>query len=317
MSGTRPPYPTRVTRRSLPPRLTRFLALVLFLVPGLLGTAHAAVYTWTDADGGVHYGDRPTGVAARELRIDPDANVTSKAAARTRARVAEVFDGDTIALESGRLVRLVGINAPETAKQGKPGEPGGEAATRALRDWIEGRWITVEPGPEREDRYGRMLAFIHDDRGRLVNAELLREGLAHSYFFLPRIIHERALLEAEAEARAAGRGIWSGPAGQLQTPQSLRDAANSFRQVRGRVSHERRQNGVRFVFLDRVLGLRIADNLDSIPGSLIGRTVVARGKVRSRKKALWMDIRHPSQLLLEPADSQPLRAVQDKGRADQ
>ncbi|MGB0713742.1 MAG: thermonuclease family protein, partial [Gammaproteobacteria bacterium] len=220
----------------------------------------------------------------------------------------KVLDGDTVELRSGKRVRLLGINAPETAKRGKSGEAGGEAARETLRDWIEGRWVTLEVGPEPEDRYGRMLAFVHDDEGRLINAELLRAGLAHSYFFLPRIVHEQALLAAETEARAARRGIWSRAEGRVFSPAALTDAQNRFRQVRGRVSHERADAEFRFVFLDRTLGLRVARTLDFVPRGLTGRTLLARGKIRRIKGALWMDIRHPSQLVLDPPP------VQDKGR---
>lgn len=44
------------------------LSLILFtsLVTASSGLAAAEIYKWTDADGNVHYGDRPSGVATQE-----------------------------------------------------------------------------------------------------------------------------------------------------------------------------------------------------------------------------------------------------------
>ena len=51
------------------------------------------------------------------------------------ARVERVIDGDTIVVRIGRgteRVRLIGIDAPEVAKRGEPGECFGDEATRIL-----------------------------------------------------------------------------------------------------------------------------------------------------------------------------------------
>ena len=47
-------------------------------------------------------------------------------------RVVQVPDGDTVHLEGGTRLRLIGINTPEVAHHNRPGEPGGEAARRFL-----------------------------------------------------------------------------------------------------------------------------------------------------------------------------------------
>lgn len=44
-------------------------------------------------------------------------------AAQTEALVHAVTDGDTVVLEGGRRVRYLGIDAPEVAHEGKPGDP--------------------------------------------------------------------------------------------------------------------------------------------------------------------------------------------------
>ncbi|MBF3305298.1 thermonuclease family protein, partial [Pseudomonas aeruginosa] len=47
--------------------------------------------------------------------------------------VARVVDGDTVRLRDGRSVRLIGINAPELAHNGRTTEPFAEAAKQRLQ----------------------------------------------------------------------------------------------------------------------------------------------------------------------------------------
>ena len=60
-------------------------------------------------------------------RIDRNARLQM----RFDGRPVDGFDGDTLALEDGRSVRLLGINTPETGRDGEPSEPFAEDA-RAL-----------------------------------------------------------------------------------------------------------------------------------------------------------------------------------------
>ena len=46
----------------------------------------------------------------------------------TQATVLRVIDGDTIELAGGEIVRLIGVDTPET------GEPGASEATRFVRE---------------------------------------------------------------------------------------------------------------------------------------------------------------------------------------
>lgn len=47
--------------------------------------------------------------------------------------VRQVLDGDTVRLGDGRSVRLIGINAPELGRKGRPSEPYAEAARQRCR----------------------------------------------------------------------------------------------------------------------------------------------------------------------------------------
>ncbi len=117
------------------------------------------------------------------------------------ARVTQVFDGDTIGLEDGRKVRYLGMNAPEYQ------EPLYRKAKRRNEELVLQKIVRLEHGQEREDRYGRLLAWVHvgDD---VVNVRLVREGLAHVFIIPPNGSRTRELLEAQGEAREKRLGIW-------------------------------------------------------------------------------------------------------------
>jgi endonuclease YncB( thermonuclease family) len=55
-------------------------------------------------------------------------------------KVRHVVDGDTLRLEDGRSVRLIGLNAPELGRKGRAAEPFAEAARRRLRELVAANW---------------------------------------------------------------------------------------------------------------------------------------------------------------------------------
>jgi micrococcal nuclease len=66
------------------------------------------------------------------------------------------------------------------------------------------------------DRYGRILAYVFLPDGTLFNQRLLADGYAHVYTGHPYARMD-AFLEAQREARRAGRGLW-GAAAPATTP---------------------------------------------------------------------------------------------------
>lgn len=124
-------------------------------------------------------------------------------------RVARLLDGDTLALADGALVRLVGIRAPKPPPEGPPDSRWPEAARDALAALARGRAVRLGYGGRREDRHGRLLAHLFRDDGLWIQGALLARGLARVYSFRDNRALVREMLAIEAEARAAGRGIWS------------------------------------------------------------------------------------------------------------
>lgn len=126
-------------------------------------------------------------------------------------RVLKVYDGDTLRVagpQGDHLVRLVGIDAPETAKgPGRPGQPFSARARSYLRDRVHGQRVAlVRYGL---DTYRRVLAEVILE-GANLNLEILERGLAEVYRGrTPPELDREAYRRAEAAARAGGRGIWS------------------------------------------------------------------------------------------------------------
>ncbi len=127
--------------------------------------------------------------------------------------VRNVVDGDTIELSSGRKVRYVGIDTPETMKRGSGGnwtfdpEEFAVEAKEYNRSLVTGKIVTLEFDTVTEDKYGRGLAYVYVD-DKMINAELVRKGYATVYTFPPNVKHVDMLMEVQEDARRSGRGLW-------------------------------------------------------------------------------------------------------------
>jgi micrococcal nuclease len=133
---------------------------------------------------------------------------TQPAGPPQQAQVARVIDGDTLVLQGGVRVRVLGIDAPEMEKEGRPADFLAHKAKAALRDLTLGQTVRLEYDRQRYDHYGRLLAYLFLPDNTFVNAELVRQGLALVYFHSPNFKYRDVLLAAQREALEAQRGIW-------------------------------------------------------------------------------------------------------------
>jgi len=135
--------------------------------------------------------------------------------------VKRVVDGDTLLLESGERVRLIGIDTPEiheSEKLYRDSRKTGEdvAAIKALgrrsygftRQLVEGKRVTLEFDVERKDRYDRLLAYVYLKDGTFVNAEIVKQGYASLLTFPPNVRFADLFLKLYHEARQGQRGLW-------------------------------------------------------------------------------------------------------------
>jgi endonuclease YncB( thermonuclease family) len=123
-------------------------------------------------------------------------------------RVVRVLDGDTVILDGDRRVRLLDINTPELAHDGRAAEPYGREAAAYLKALVEGQHVTVQTGAKEKDKFDRLLGQVYLDNGGWVNGTLVRDGYAHVYTFADNAMYGPQLLAYEKQARAARKGLW-------------------------------------------------------------------------------------------------------------
>jgi len=129
------------------------------------------------------------------------------------AQVVRVIDGDTVALASGRLLRYIGIDAPEVRRREHGAwvvdpEPFGLAALAENRRLVEGRPVRLRFDVERTDRFGRLLAYVYVD-DLMVNEHLVRKGLARAHRYGRNHDFAARLEAAERDARDRHLGLWA------------------------------------------------------------------------------------------------------------
>ncbi len=135
----------------------------------------------------------------------------------TPAQVVRVVDGDTIdVLIGGQQFRLryIGIDTPETVDPRRPVECYGREASQRNRQLVEGKSVGLERDVSETDKFGRLLRYVWLDpstgsgQAQMVNATLVAEGFATAATFPPDVKYADTFSALEAEARAAGRGLW-------------------------------------------------------------------------------------------------------------
>lgn len=126
-----------------------------------------------------------------------------------QVRINFIYDGDTVRIDTGEKIRLLGVDAPEM--NWGEGEPDFYAweAFEYTKEILLGQLVYLEYDEVKEDKYGRTLAYLFLADGSFFNEKLLEEGYARLLLIPPNLKYSDKLKEAEAEARNAGRGIWS------------------------------------------------------------------------------------------------------------
>jgi micrococcal nuclease len=129
-------------------------------------------------------------------------------------QVVRVIDGDTVRIQIGgatRTVRYIGVDTPETVKPGEPVQCFGKPASAYNHRLVEGRRVRLQFGPERLDRYGRLLAYVYleGEGGRSVNARLVARGYGRVLAISPNTAHLRPYLRLERRAKRLGLGLWA------------------------------------------------------------------------------------------------------------
>lgn len=129
-----------------------------------------------------------------------------------RAVVVDVVDGDTIVVRSGRrteTIRLIGVDTPEIAHHGRPGEcHGPEAAAHLAALAPPGSVVELAIDLEARDIYGRLLAHVATSSVPDLSVRLAADGMARPLAIAPNLATADQVAAAVAAARRAGIGLW-------------------------------------------------------------------------------------------------------------
>ncbi len=141
--------------------------------------------------------------------IKSDTNLTL---GTTTAQVVQVIDGDTIEVRLGSSsnrinVRYIGIDTPEPYATQIP-ECGSKEASARNKELVAHKTVTLVPGLDPYDTYGRLLAYVYVDT-IFVNEILVREGYASVVMIKPNTQFKTSFTNLYTHARIHQLGIWS------------------------------------------------------------------------------------------------------------
>ncbi|MBF0484092.1 MAG: thermonuclease family protein [Candidatus Omnitrophica bacterium] len=156
--------------------------------------------------------------------------------------VKRVVDGDTIWLENGEKIRLVGMDTPESKDNNKALRDSyrtgtdvativnlGKKASRFTMNLVErgGNAVRLEYEVESKDKYGRSLAYLFikvpgatpqsdpglyfmPDSGEIfLNASIVKSGYASPMTIPPNVKYSHLMVELFRDARNNNRGLWA------------------------------------------------------------------------------------------------------------
>ncbi|ODT82287.1 MAG: nuclease (SNase) [Pelagibacterium sp. SCN 64-44] len=228
--------------------------------------------------------------------------------------VTEVVDGDTVLLDSGLVVRLVGMQAPKLPleREDYPTWPLAPEAKAALEALVLGRAVTLGYGGEEKDRYGRALAHLFTADGPepgWAQLQMVEGGWARVYSFPDNRRCLDQLFAGEVRARAMRLGIWADPYYSVRAadnPGELLGRVGDYELVEGRVLLADR-NGPRvylnfgrvwkedFTAVIEAPALRMFERDGFDPLTLDGALVRIRGWVDERDGPR-IEVTHPEQI---------------------
>ncbi|KAH7328861.1 hypothetical protein B0I35DRAFT_345076 [Stachybotrys elegans] len=123
-------------------------------------------------------------------------------------------------------IRIAGIDAPEGAHFGRPGQPFAAEALEWLRAYISGR--SIRAYVYKRDHYGRIVATVYVRRflfRKNVGLEMVKAGLATTYEAKTGAEYgglQQVYMKAEAKAKRKRKGMWSGVASEYESPRDYK-----------------------------------------------------------------------------------------------
>ena len=230
-----------------------------------------------------------------------------------KGTVTQIVDGDTLMLDTGLVVRLIGIQAPHLAlgREGLTDWPKADASKSALEALVLHHPVLLRYGGADKDRYGRALAqvYLTDAADGWVQQKMLSAGMARVYTFPDNRACASELYATETRARAQRIGLWTDPEYTVRSasrPDVLLARVGHFELVEGRVLKAQKTGGRLYLNFGRLFkedftavidaqALRMFTGEKLDPLSLTDALVRVRGWVDS-SGGPRVTITHPEQI---------------------
>lgn len=218
---------------------------------------------------------------------------------KREANVTRVVDGDTIIVDGGGEVRLMGIDSTEV------GDECSDEAKRWLSRSIGDSEILLETVGK--GTYGRNLSYVF--QGDInVNRELVEKGLAYTYYFDTEERYIDELIEAEKGAMKKDRGcLWrreltiSDPVYACEAEENISEVVV----VEGKVEEVNQADGMTYLNFGEehpnncftaIVWDGYRQRFDSGPMIYENRTIRVEGLVTSYRGKPQVEIRDPAQI---------------------
>ena len=218
------------------------------------------------------------------------------------ARIAKVYDGDTIRLTDGRKVRLIAINTPELGHNHRPDQVFAQEAKQALESYFRNsQLIKLKFGKDKRDRYKRLLAHVFTGTGQNVAAQLLKQGYGFAIAVPPNLWASECYFSMESSAQKATRGVWAHPNSFTKSPSELNQAQTGFYIIEGEVTRIGQSKKNVWLNLGKRLGIKIRRKdlgyFENTPiWELEGKRIRVRGWVSFYNGKYRMSLKHPAML---------------------
>jgi endonuclease YncB( thermonuclease family) len=211
-------------------KMKKLKPLFLIIILLFLSTSVIAdIYYWIDKDGVKHFSNvsNISNLESDIKVIKEKKDITSffpKEIDKTgNFEVLKIYDGDSIKVKGYNLifmVRLVGIDAPETGGSSYRGQPFSRKAKTFLEKNIQGQKVVLKSYGM--GGYNRQLAEVFINQ-KNINLEILKAGLAEVYKGRPaKGIDISLYRKTELHAKKEHKGIWSLKTTEYKSPKQWR-----------------------------------------------------------------------------------------------
>lgn len=128
--------------------------------------------------------------------------------------VTKITDGDTIHISmdgKDEVVRLLGINTPETVDPRRTVECFGKEASDRMKEVASGKIVRLEYDDSQSlrDTYGRLLAYVYLEDGQMLNRKMVAEGYAYEYTYMTSYRYQSEFRDLQRLAQSSSRGLWA------------------------------------------------------------------------------------------------------------